>query len=235
MKKLLIITSTHGDERIGMEVINKLRKQEIEKYFDWLIANPRAYKKNQRFVDFDLNRAYPGDGNSVFYEKRRATEVMKIAQKYDFVIDLHEASAGINDFIVAPREKIGKKFPLNLVNMQKILLWPSPKGPLGSVLENTIELEFGMKNRKRTKVVEKATRIIERFINQITNERNKPRRGLRKNQKLFYVYGKLMKEKSLPILKDFKLIKIGKEQFFPLLVGQYQQLGIRCYKMRRVI
>lgn len=234
MKKLLIIASTHGDEKIGMEVINKLKKRKFSQSFDWLIANPRAYEKKQRFIDFDLNRAYPGDKNAAFYEKRRAVKLLKIAQKYAFVIDLHEASSGINDFVIVPREKIGKKFPLNLVNLEKILLWPSPKGPLGSVLENTIELEFGTKNRKREKVIEKATRIVERFINQIVNKGGKSGRGLRKNQKSFYVYGKLMEDKNLPTLEDFKLTKIGKEQFFPLLVGQYQQLGIRCYKMEKV-
>jgi hypothetical protein len=229
-KKILIIAATHGDEKIGLEVVEKLKNRGLEKYFDYLIANQKAFKKNVRFVDFDLNRAYPGDKNSKLYEKQRAYEILKIAKAYPCVIDIHEANKGINNFLIIPKEKINNKKLIKLVDLNIVLLWPDPKGPLGQVLDNIIELEFGMRGKNRKIVVSAAEKIVKNIIKRIykIGAEYSP---IKKS--LYYVYGKLMdkdKPKKLK-LKDFKLAKINDEKFYPLLCGQYPKLKIACYKM----
>lgn len=235
IKKILLITATHGDEKIGMEVISQLKQKGLSKYFDVLVANPLALSKNMRFVDVDMNRSYPGSKKASLYEKKRACENLKIAQGYKYVIDIHEANCGKDDFIIVPRKKLSKVFPLGLIHLKRILLWPDPKGPLGSVLANVIELEFGMKNRNRKQVVSKAEKIVSQFIGRVF--------GLIKNKRpykskeVYYVYGKL-KQGELAVninsLRDFKEAKNSHEGFLPLLVGQYLKDGIVCYKMRRI-
>jgi len=64
MKKILFIVATHGDEKIGVEVIERLRTKKLDRFFDYLVANPKALEKNTRFIDVDLNRSYPGVRNS---------------------------------------------------------------------------------------------------------------------------------------------------------------------------
>jgi predicted deacylase len=232
-KKILIIAATHGDEKIGTQVIARLKKRKLDVYFDFLVANQKAFKKNVRFVDFDLNRAYPGDKYSKLYEKRRASEILLIAQRYQYVIDIHEAKKGINNFHIIPQKKIINKRLLELTDLNTVLLWPDPKGPLGQVLDNIIELEFGMKGKSREKIVSVAVKIAEKIIKrvyQIDIEYSPSKKVL------YYVYGKLMvKDAPKRIkLKDFKKAKVGKEIFYPLLVGQYPKEGILCYKMRLI-
>ncbi len=229
--KILLIAATHGDEKIGLEVIERLRNKKLDKYFDFLIGNPKALKKNLRFIKVDLNRSYPGIKNSLYYEKRRAFNNLLLVKKYQYVIDIHEASQGINNFIIVPKKRLPKLFPISLIDIGIVLLWPDPEGPLSQVVENAIELEFGMKNKKRGKVVRVAENTIAQFIKNIY-QKNKKKKT---KQKLYYVYGKLMaKEPSegTKELRDFQKTKINEEIFYPLLVGQYMQDGIKCYKMR---
>jgi len=230
-KQLLLIAATHGNEPIGIEVIKNLENSGLEKYFDVLIANPKALKNKKRFMEADLNRSYPGRRNSKIYEQKIAYDNLKIANQYRYVIDIHEASEGWDDFIIIPRKKLSSKFPLSLIDLSKILYWPEPRGAIGQILKNSIELEFGMKNRNREKAVKKATKIIGGFIQSIHGQQKQKRR-----QEIFYVYDKLMLSKLKNqeiILKDFKLIKLNEEKFYPLLVNQYKKDGIACYKMRK--
>ena len=231
-KKILLIAATHGDEKIGIEVINNLKDKGLNKYFDCLIANTMALDKNVRFVEVDLNRSYPGSRESLLYEERRAYENLILAQNYRYVIDIHEASQGINNFIIVPKERLSESFPIDLIDMGTVLLWPDPKGPLGQVVENAIELEFGMKNRNRKKVILKAENVIKNFIKYVYGQKPKERSV---PKKLYYVYGKLMQSEfngDISQIKDFKKAEINSEQFYPLLVGQYLKSGIICYKMK---
>jgi len=232
MKKILLIIATHGDEKIGLEIIKRLEKQKNIDAVDCLVANPRALELGVRFTDFDLNRAYPGDKNSSLYEKRRAVEVLEMAREYQYVIDLHEASQGSDDFIILPRENRGN-FPLELINLKTVLFWPDPRGPLGDILENAIELEFGMKNRNRVEVVARATEIVIDFITAVSSQGN-----IKAEKKDFYqVYGKLTEsEKKIEPgqLIDFTRTIIKGEEFYPLLTGQYLKDNILCYKMKKI-
>jgi len=231
-KKILLIAATHGNESIGLEVYRRLSARGLERYFDLLIANPLALAANNRFIDCDLNRSYPGATNSRLYEKRQAASNLTIAKKYRYIIDLHEASSGIDDFIIIPRKKLPAKDFLKFINLKRVLLWPEPRGPLGDVLPRCIELEFGMKNRDRKIIIKKATKVVADFILNISG--NKKTASGRKS--IYYVYGELLLEQyngKINSLKDFKKIKLAGEAFYPLLVGQYLKNGIVCYKMQK--
>jgi hypothetical protein len=231
-KKLLIICATHGNEKIGLEAMAELRRKNLSDYFDCIVANAEALKKNIRFVDCDLNRCYPGDKASTLYEKRRAAEILEIAKDYEYVIDMHEVSSGTEDFIIIAKDRMCQTFPVELVNMHTVLLWPDPKGPLGEILENEIELEFGVKGRDREEVIAKAVEVLEEFIGKIYSEETKQWPS---SKEIYQVYGKLMIDdfkKDINPLKDFVETEVGEERFYPLLVGQYLEDGIVCYKMR---
>ncbi|MFH0969178.1 MAG: succinylglutamate desuccinylase/aspartoacylase family protein [Patescibacteria group bacterium] len=234
-KKILFVVATHGNEKIGLEVVERLKRIGYEKYFDCLVANPKAFQKNTRFVDADLNRSYPGKKYSKFYEKRKAFSNLTIEKKYKYVIDFHEASKGENDFVIIPREKLSKKFPLQYIDLDRVLLWPDPKGPMSQVLASAIELEFGMKNREREEVISVAFKIAKKFIEKIKNE--KFRSTDLRNKEIYYVYGNLTQKEfsgDMNFLVDFEEVEINDELFFPLLVKQYIKYGIVCYKMKKI-
>lgn len=229
-KKLLIIAATHGDEKIGVEVAKQLKLRKKEIFFDLLVANPEALRLKKRFIEKDLNRVYPGKKYSRFYEKRLAYKNLLVAKNYRYVIDIHEASQGRDDFVIVPKEKLPKKFPLEYINLNKVLLWPDPKGSISQKLNNSIELEFGTKNRNRREVVKKATDIVDRFIVDINSKKI-----VRKLKRTFYVYDYLEKNElkgNQVKLVDFREVIINREKFLPLLVNQYINNGIVCYKMK---
>jgi succinylglutamate desuccinylase len=230
-KQILLILATHGDEKIGLETVKILENCSLEKYFDILIANPKACKNNKRFIDVDLNRSYPGNLKSDKYEQKIAAENLLVAKKYKYVIDIHEASQGTDDFIIVPRKELSKQFPLKYINLETVLLWPDPRGPLGQVLKNAVELEFGSKNRNRNMMANKCAMILDNFIK---NVYGLPQGKIKPTQKIFYVYDKLSADKTKQKLIDFKKIKIKKEEFYPLLTNQYLMEGIVCYKMKKI-
>lgn len=233
MKKILLIVATHGDEKIGLAVIEKLKEKGYSDYFDSLVANPKALKTGKRFVDCDLNRSYPGKKYSKFYKKRQAYKNLQIAKKYKYVLDIHEASHGTDNFIIIPRDKIPKEAPVDFVNLDKIVLWPVTKGSTGSTLPSLLGLEFGMKNKNRHIVERRALDMVKEFTKRAHGlSERKPL----KNKAVYQVYGKIDlndKTKNLK-LADFRKAKF-EEEFFPLLVGQYKKQGILCYKMKKQI
>lgn len=232
-KDILIIAATHGDERIGLDIVGKLKTSGLGRYFDVRIGNPRALAKNARYTDFDLNRAYPGDPRASEYEKRRAYYNLRIARQYCYVLDIHEADRGSDDFIIVPQPTLDCTVPLELIDLDTVILWPDPNGPLGYVLNNTIELEFGMKNRNRNIITDNATRIVRTFINSIASKGKKQCA----KKKFYRVYGTVSTDdpriKGMQ-LKDFTKARLGNESFYPLLVDQYREQGIYCYNMMRL-
>lgn len=234
-KQLLLIIATHGNEKIGLETAKILESNGLEKYFDVLIANPKALDKNVRFIEADLNRSYPGNKTSKLYEQKIACDNLKVAKKYKYIIDIHEANRGTDDFIIAPRYKLPKKFPLKYIDLRKVLLWPNPKGPISQILDNSIELEFGMRDRDRIKAINKAVKIIGKFIKNIYSP---DLISIAKKKEIYYVYDKLLVSPNNPInfeTSDFSRTKINDEIFYPLLTNQYIEEGIICYKMKKLI
>jgi len=81
MKKILFIAATHGNEPIGVDVLQRLEKTRTN--FDWIIGNPKALAQNTRCFEGDLNRSAPGDAASPLYEKRRAKEILDLSKQYE--------------------------------------------------------------------------------------------------------------------------------------------------------
>jgi len=100
---LTVVTmgATHGNERVGAKIIEQLKKllpkEEIFGEIYLIIGNPKALKKNVRFIDFDLNRLFGNDFKklsaksyySLSIEQKRALELAPILAKADYLLDIH--------------------------------------------------------------------------------------------------------------------------------------------------
>lgn len=88
MTKILAIISTHGNELLGPNVLAYMlsKRSKLLEDIEFIIANPRAYAKNVRYTESDLNRSY-GLGLDT-YEGRRA----KVIEER---ISVTEAGVGI--------------------------------------------------------------------------------------------------------------------------------------------
>jgi hypothetical protein len=93
---ILVIGGMHGNEILGLEVVKLLQDNPVVSV-DGLLANEQAIEANCRFVGKDLNRSFPGDSRSSEYEPKRAAEILKVAKKYDVVLDFHNTYCPDND------------------------------------------------------------------------------------------------------------------------------------------
>jgi succinylglutamate desuccinylase len=106
---LLITGLTHGDEVIGLEIINLILEYiMLHKIYHFkvgfLLNNLEAYHQNQRYLESDLNRSFSVD-NIQTQEQKRALEIQNIVKKLEFklLLDLHQTSEPTaNSFAVIP-------------------------------------------------------------------------------------------------------------------------------------
>ena len=85
-----VVGSVHGDEPAGKEAIENFLKEEhdFRRPVQFIIANEEALKKDERFLEADLNRIFPGDKDSEKYEERLAAEIMDEIRDTK-ILDLH--------------------------------------------------------------------------------------------------------------------------------------------------
>ncbi len=121
----MIIVGTHGNEKCGPEVLEKLLPTlSIESgtvYFAY--GNPKAIEQNVRFVEKNLNRMYKPeheltDEEKGSYEYGRADYLKKYLNISDSVLDIHASSnKESRPFIICERnaKKIFEKLPVPTV------------------------------------------------------------------------------------------------------------------------
>lgn len=230
-KKILILTSTHGDEAIGTEAMKALAKKLPPKKYRWLVANPLAQKANTRYVDADLNRIAPGNKRAMAYESRQAWKIISQAKKYSAILDIHGANSATGIFTIVTNPKPENLFLAALLPIQNIVIWASSKsknqGPITQFVPCGVEIECGPQTSLKIQTELRA--ILKKIIN------NKLPGDLSAIQgKNYYrVYGKMLnKQKNTGRLQNFKLTNQKNENFYPLLVGQYPEIA--CYKMKKI-
>lgn len=112
ISKIALIGGTHGNERVGVDLINYYseHKNNFSTFtVNTMIANPKAVKQNQRFTEQDLNRCFmPDDLNQSSkrtYEQFRAKELRDIlgskeSPHFDFLIDIHSTNASMGQSLI---------------------------------------------------------------------------------------------------------------------------------------
>lgn len=232
-KNILFFAAVHGDEKIGINVMNKLEKNLILK-ISWLIANEKANEKGVRFIDVDLNRAAPGIKKAKQYEFRRAKELIEIAKNFKYIIDLHGTKANSGIFTIITNPKIENLLLASALPIKNIVIWNSDKikefGPITRFVNCGIEIECGPKD---SAIIEKQLfEIIKKILQEGPNIDKKKL----DSKQYFRVFGKVkkneIKSNVLKKIKDFQQIKLNNETFYPLLVGEYED--VVCYKMEKI-
>ena len=97
--EVAVVYCTHGDETAGKKAVENFldSQQDFRKSVKFVFANEKAFRQNERFIDMDLNRCFPGDPDSSRYEERVAAEMMDELQDLK-VLDLHETESSPTPF-----------------------------------------------------------------------------------------------------------------------------------------
>jgi succinylglutamate desuccinylase len=231
-KKFLVIVATHGDEAFSLPIVKKIEKK-FPNEFDYIIGNPKALKENKRFIDVDLNRVAPGKEKSSFYEEKRAKEIMQKSRDYSFTIDIHGTVSSSDIFTIVTNPTPQNMFLAYSLPIKKIVIWGSKNngrqtGPLSRFVDCGVGLECGPKDSLGIK------KKLENILDDFLSRKNKISTN---DKELYQVFGSVKNSelKNIKIkLKDFKEVSLNGQKFFPLLVNQYRNDGIVCYKLRKV-
>lgn len=93
-KTIAIFAGIHGNEKVGVHVIEKLYKELVVKSGTVFLvyANPPAIEADQRFIQKNINRLFSQDSvesEDDVYEDIRARELMKLLDGCNAVLDIH--------------------------------------------------------------------------------------------------------------------------------------------------
>lgn len=141
--KLAIISTVHGDETLGIDVLKEIVTQlDISKLSGTIIiipvANPIAFQNGTRNTPIDmlnLNRVFPGNIDGYLTEKIAYHITNEILKKVDYIINLHggnEIIANNFGFIRPPYEELHKVFGHEIMYIEK------PGTFVGSISEYAI-------------------------------------------------------------------------------------------------
>lgn len=235
--KILFISATHGNEEYSIKVLDDLeRKYPKSEYgYERIIGNPKALKKNVRYIDQDLNRSAPGDIKSKIFEKKRAAEIMKISEKFKYVIDLHGSNSKCGVTIIIPYPSIENIFLSGLFDIKKVVIWYTKRSDENVPLTQSckppgLEIECGPKSDPKISI--ELNKVLERFLKgQRSMNIEKLMKSL-ETKEFYLVYGIYKSENK--IARDFKKVKTDREEFYSFMSTNQYPGEINCYKMRRI-
>ncbi|MDO8509743.1 MAG: succinylglutamate desuccinylase/aspartoacylase family protein [bacterium] len=236
-KEMLFIVATHGDEPIGLFAINKLVKK-LDK-FDWVVGNPQALIKNQRYIDSDLNRSAPGSKNANQYEVARAAELVALSNKYKYTIDIHGTKKPTGIFTIITKLSQANLELASRLDIERVVIWPSFSKELeGSISENVdcgIEIECG--NKDDLVVMGELVDILDKFLSVGLTTKNNWKEKMR-NKETYLMVASLKENSNFNVdkLREFETTSIDGESFVPLFInsGYKERNGIICYLAKKI-
>ena len=257
MKKILIVGSTHGHEKIGQYVHEELKKILPENSgVEMIIGNPRASDLNVAFIESDLNRVFPGKELGT-YEEMRAFELSPKIKSADVVIDIH--STNTTDYskdsmlILSKLDEDTKKL-VDIINPPKVLIM-TYKNDSFSISQAKIGLgfEYGIDSSK--KVLEAILYDIANVLIHFKIIDKNPYKNIKENiaTETFEVYDICERNftgsfKLTPEVNNFKLVKEGQviaiietgekiqstDDFYPIMFGENRYTNMFGFKARKI-
>lgn len=160
-----VVAGIHGDEPGGIEAVEEFREAgpDVERPVQFVVANEAAVERGVRYIDEDLNRAFPGDQDADTHEGRLAAGLQE-ALADRLVLSLHSTQSYPEPFaIVAALDdderfrSITSRLPVEAV----VEAGPFTAGRLVSVMP-TIEVECGLQRSSAAAV--NASLVVDAFL-----------------------------------------------------------------------
>jgi len=162
--EIAVVGGIHGDEPCGVRAVEGLLEDRppVERPVKLIIANEAAIDQNERYLDTDLNRAFPGDPDAADHEASLAAELTEALEGCT-VLALHSTQSYAEPFAIVP----SLEGPLaESVCPQLAIAAVVEPGPFieGRLLSSpaTFEVECGLQGS--TQAAENAVRIVREFF-----------------------------------------------------------------------
>lgn len=224
---IAILGCTHGNEDYSLKIFKRLKK--INLLFgkvDFYLVNQSAYEKKVRYIDTDLNRSFNLTIDN--YETKLANKIKTKLKQYDYIIDIHSTTSKTAPFLIYVNEDLEKTNFLNLFNIKKRVFIPNSTFSLISQFEKAVSIEISIINGYGV-AIKNGEKYILSFLSNfnLIESKIKPLKIIEK----YICVGKINKNNKL---KDFKLVNIGGDKFYPMLSGEVKYGELYCFKLKKV-
>lgn len=161
--EITILAAIHGDEPCGVKAIEALLADPpaVERPVKLVVANEAALARESRYIDEDLNRAFPGDPEADSHEKRLAADLER-ELRGTTVLALHSTQSHDAPFAVVSGQSdrvrsVCPRLPLDAV----VEVGERVEGRLFAVAD-VIEVECGLQGTDSA--AENAERVARAFL-----------------------------------------------------------------------
>ena len=177
--EVAVVGGIHGDEPCGVRAIERLLDTDpaVSRPVKFIIANEEALEAGVRYVDTDLNRAFPGNPDSEAHEDRLAAELTAELRGCT-TLAMHSTQSYSNPFAIV-HEAVGR--PAELASMLSVdavvETGPFDEGRLFQAVSPLVEVECGYQGSQQA--ADNAYRLVCEFLGAtgvLTAEPKPPRR-----------------------------------------------------------
>lgn len=119
-EKLLSIV-IHGNETIGLFILDELLKSFKEQPFSFLIGNRKAVQENKRFFESDLNRSFMTEKKETI-EQLQAKNIEVFSKDFKYILDIHQTTCDSETPFCLVRDS--EKSNILYKNLKETLLFP---------------------------------------------------------------------------------------------------------------
>jgi predicted deacylase len=162
--EVAVVGAIHGDEPCGVRAIERLLESEptVDRPVKLIVANEPALDAGKRYLDEDLNRAFPGDPDGETRESRLAAELTAEIEGCT-TLALHSTQSYEHPFAIV-REATG--IPLELASQLDVAAivetGPFDDGRLFESVTELVEVECGYQGSAQA--ADNATRLVREFL-----------------------------------------------------------------------
>lgn len=206
-----------------------------------VVSNLAALKEGKRFLDEDLNRAFPGDLSSSKREARLAPQILGLVSDADYVVDLHTAPDPPPFVILGARNESRLKLAESVAVQDIVLFEATEPCAMVDFTECGIGIEIG--SHEDSQSADLGTKILKTCLARLGLTALQPERS--EDHRYYEIFTSRQKaeipEGVLPHLKNFQPVAAGllgieleSDFVFPVLCGDKDYSPTYCYLAKQV-
>lgn len=160
--EIAIVGGIHGDEPAGRDAIERVLEQDYryDRPVVFVVANEEALAAGERYIDTDLNRAFPGDATSTEHEELLAAEIMDVVGDAT-VLDVHTTHSTDEPFAGVKRFDAGSMERIQATGVSRAVCFPES---VGALAEHTAGVVVEAGRQGSEEAVENAVDVITNFL-----------------------------------------------------------------------
>ena len=243
---IAVVAAVHGDEPCGVRAVERLLEEQpdVKRPVKLVIANETALERGVRYVDEDLNRAFPGDPAADTHEGRLAAHLERELGDC-LTFSMHSTQSHAEPFaIVRELSETARKLCPQLPVTSMVETGPYAEGRLFSEIE-TIEVECGLQGTDAA--AENADRLTRAFLTAVDAL---PGDAVTRELPVFQLVDKIEKDVADTyevFVENFEHVEAGDpfaaadgetqvapESFYPVLMSPYGYQDVFGYTARKL-